>query len=509
MRVAQVLLGVGVLVAQTELDAERWSQSIPQGSARALGMGGALGALGGDPANLTQNPAGIGLFMRGGIWLTPTLSIPTTSTSYIGSAEQSRSHLGLSQFATIFHIKGGRTITHWNLGFGYNQEGFFVQNTLAQGFNSRNSITQAFAEQAEGIPDTLLFGAPALAYNTYVQTSSTPPSTWGVMDLVSSNPWRYRGVFYNGGVFQDISRQERGRLNTWAISVGLCYQNTVFFGASLLIRSLRYSNLYRFREVDTENRYDGQNNTSPADEVVLREKYNSSGSGVGLAVGVLVEPVDYFRFGASFITGSRINIQDEYIADMELVTDDGRRVTAQYEEPFQYEYRFTYPYRVNGGVAFIIPSRGSVSVEGEYLDYRTASFSSRGYSYDRENENIERSFASAYNLRIGTEWLIGDNLSIRGGYAYYAPVRNAEARRYFADPLRPQELTSLAMQRQFISLGASYSFGSFTVDLAYVYAMGAQLYSPYALRDPAYAPAPNVIVQERTHRILTTFGLRF
>ncbi|MCX7763629.1 MAG: outer membrane protein transport protein [Bacteroidia bacterium] len=503
-----IVVGSG-LWAQNDLDAERWSQTIPQGSARAVAMGGAFSALGGDPANLTQNPAGMGIFMRGGVWLSPTLTVPTTSTSYIQTANDSRTHLGLSQFALILHFKGGKKITHWNLGFGYNQEGFFVQNSLAQGFNARNSISQAFAEQAEGVPDTLLGGSPALAYNTYFQTSTNPPSAWGVINPVSTNPWRYQGIFSNGGVFQEIARQERGRLNTWAISVSLCYQNTIFFGASVLIRSLNYTNLYRFRETDTENRYNGQGGTYPADQLIFREKYSSNGSGVGLALGVLAEPIEYLRFGISFLTGSRISISDEYTADMELVRDDGQTASASYQEPFQYDYTFSYPYRVNGGIAVILPKRGAISLEGDYLDYRTASFSSSSYSYDRENETIERSFAAAYNLRGGIEWLVTENLSLRGGYAYHAPVRNAEARQYYADPSRPMQLTSLPMQRQFISVGGGYTFGSFFIDIAYVYMMGAQKYLPYPLRDPAYAPAPVVVIYNRTHRVVTTLGIRF
>lgn len=504
-----ILLLAGLLLAQNDLDAERWSQSIPQGSARAIAMGGAFSGLGGDPANLTQNPAGIGLFMRGGLWLSPTLSVPTTSSAYLGTTQNSRSHLNLSQLAIILHGKGGKSITHWNFGFGYNQEGFFVQNSRVQGFNPRNSITRAFAEQADGIADSLLTGSAALAYNTFVTNPSGSPTSWGILDPVSTNPWRYRGAFNEGGIFQEISRQERGRLNTWAISAGLCYQNVVFFGASLLIRSLNYSNLYRFREIDTENRYNGSNNTSPTDEIVFREKYSSSGSGVGLAVGVLVEPMDYFRFGASFTTGSRISITDEYTADMELIMDDGRSATAAYQEPFQFEYRFTYPYRVSGGIAFILPKQAALTIEGDFLDYRTVAFSSSSYTYDRENEFIERSFSSALNIRAGIEWLIGENIALRGGYAYYAPVRNPEARQYYADISRPNELTSLAMQRQFISAGGGYSFGNFFIDLAYVYATSAQKYLPYFIRDPAYAPAPVVVIQNRTHRVVTTFGIRF
>ncbi|MCX7607371.1 MAG: outer membrane protein transport protein [Bacteroidia bacterium] len=500
--------GVALLLAQNDLDAERWSQMTPQGTARALGMAGAFTALGGDPANLTQNPAGLGVFMRGGIWLSPAISLPTTSTTYIGTTSQSRTHFGLKQFALLLHSRGGKAITHWNFGFGYNQEGFFPQNSQAVGFNVRNSFTQSLAESAEGIPDTLLSGSPALAYQNYFDLGA-PLGIRGIIDPISTNPYRYRGVFSQGGVYQEITSQEAGRLNTWSVGFGFCYQNTVFFGASLLIRNLSYSKTYRLREIDTENRYNGQNNTTPADEVTFREKYSSSGTGVGLALGVLVEPTDFMRFGFSFTTGSRIRITDEYNADMEMVLDDGRRNTTTYAEPFQYVYRFSYPYRVSGGIAFLLGGKGAVSIEADFLDYRTAAFSSADYSYDRENEFIESQFNTAINARAGVEWLVLPGLSLRGGYAYYSPVRNTQGRLYYPDPSRPSELSSLPMQRQFVSIGMGYAMEKFFVDIAYLYATAAQKYLPYSLRDPAYAPAPVIVIQNRTHAVVTTLGLRF
>ncbi len=494
--------------SQNDLDAERWSASMPMGSARAMGMGGSFAALGADPANLIQNPAGLGLFMRSGLWLSPTMGLPNTQTTYQqGTTSAGRTYFGLNHFSLILRGKGGRDITQWAFGAGYNQEAFFFQNSKATLFNARNSFTQSIAEAADGTVDTLLFGTPALAYQNFFDLG--PLGYRGVIDPVSTNPPRYQGVFSQANVFQELSTQEQGRLGTWAFGLGLAYRNRIFFGASLLIRGLRYSKSYRLREIDEQNRYNGQNNTTPADIVTFREKYSSEGTGLGLSIGLLVEPTDFMRVGLSFTTGSRIRVKDEYNAEMEFTLDDGRVNTSTYAEPFQYTYRFTYPYRLTGGFAFLLNKRGAITLEGDFVDYRSATFSASDYNYDRENEFIENNFTTAFNLRGGIEWLIGQGLFVRGGYAYYSPTRNPEARLYYPDMTQPGTLTRLAQQRQYFSAGFGYAGGAFFVDIAYVLGLSAQKYLPYVVRDPAYAPAPVVIVRTQTHLLVTTVGLRF
>jgi hypothetical protein len=515
------------LCAQTDLDAERWSGLMPQGTARGLAMGGAFSALGGDPTNLTQNPAGLGLFTRGGLWLSPTRYISTTQTTYNQqTSSDSRTHFGLNHLSLILRVTGGKNITQWTFGFGYNQEGFFYQNATARAFNNRNSFTQAIAEQAEGIPSFNLGGLPVLAYFNNLRGLAdlayfnsfdlgAPLGTRGVIYLADTSRWRYRGVFSEGGVFQEITSQEKGYLNAWAISGALSYQNRIFFGVSLLMRSLSHSKLYRLREIDEENRYNGQNSTTPADAVALREWYRATGTGRGLALGILVEPVDFMRFGVSFTTGSRIRISNEYTAETELSLDDGRSNIVNFSDlpdgvySYYIEYHFEYPSRATAGVAFLISGRGAVSIEADFLDYRTMSFSSSDYAYDRENETIEKSFGTAVNVRGGIEWLLTDEIAVRGGYAYFGPQRNADGRKYYADMTQPQNLTTLPMQRQFFSLGAGYKAGRFFIDIAYLLGLYAQKYLPYSLRDPAYAPAPVVVIRNQTHFIVTTLGFRF
>ena len=58
-----LLISVGFLNAQTTIyDANRWMGSDLNGTARFVGMGGAMGALGGDITTMGTNPAGIGIY---------------------------------------------------------------------------------------------------------------------------------------------------------------------------------------------------------------------------------------------------------------------------------------------------------------------------------------------------------------------------------------------------------------------------------------------------------------
>ncbi|MGL5261751.1 MAG: hemin receptor, partial [Bacteroides sp.] len=59
-----LFLSVGLLgvQAQTIYDGELLTQKDLSGSARFVGMGGALGALGADISTMGTNPAGIGLY---------------------------------------------------------------------------------------------------------------------------------------------------------------------------------------------------------------------------------------------------------------------------------------------------------------------------------------------------------------------------------------------------------------------------------------------------------------
>ena len=70
--------------AQSESDALRYGRYYYTGTARYAAMGGAFGALGADISNLSNNPAGLGMFRKNQITLTPGVSINSSKSIFSG-----------------------------------------------------------------------------------------------------------------------------------------------------------------------------------------------------------------------------------------------------------------------------------------------------------------------------------------------------------------------------------------------------------------------------------------
>src|SRR3954468_9976 len=84
-----LITGMGVLCifsakAQNDIDAMRYSQLTFGGTARFASMAGSMGALGGDISTLSFNPAGIAIFKKTELTITPSLFSQRTSSLYNG-----------------------------------------------------------------------------------------------------------------------------------------------------------------------------------------------------------------------------------------------------------------------------------------------------------------------------------------------------------------------------------------------------------------------------------------
>ena len=80
MIIALALFGATDIYAQSAYDAGKIAQEDLSGTARFVGMGGAMSALGGDISTIGTNPAGIGIYRSNDVMLTLGYSLTGTES---------------------------------------------------------------------------------------------------------------------------------------------------------------------------------------------------------------------------------------------------------------------------------------------------------------------------------------------------------------------------------------------------------------------------------------------
>ena len=81
---ACTLLAMATASAQNAYDAEKLLGNDLNGTARFVGMGGAMGALGGDISVMSSNPAGIGIFRSNDVSVSFGFNNTSTKSNFSG-----------------------------------------------------------------------------------------------------------------------------------------------------------------------------------------------------------------------------------------------------------------------------------------------------------------------------------------------------------------------------------------------------------------------------------------
>jgi hypothetical protein len=159
-----------------------------------------------------------------------------------------------------------------------------------------------------------------------------------------------------------------------------------------------------------------------------------------------------------------------------------------------FEYKINTPFRAFASAAFIFGKSGLISVDYEFADYSTgklreySGFSSEQFAI--ENENIQQTYTSTHNIRIGTEWRHGI-FSFRAGFGMLGSP--------YQDNINDGQTTTY-------SGGIGLRQNSFFLDLAYVHTRTTQDYYLYYTPEVPTQPAENKYL---TNNVLLTLGFRF
>lgn len=463
------------------------------GTARIQAMGGVQNALGGDISSAFYNPAGLGMFNRSDLSLTPAYQVTSYSSTYLGNKSSNTDNsIIIPNAGVAFHTgqDGSKGIWGGTFGINFNRINDFNETFTYTGTNPDNSIIDYFISDANGT-NTSQFDADGFNYNSptglaffnYLigpQDILTPP---GPEDEYFTD---VTGIPDQAEVVQNSGSQ-----NQWSISYGLNFNDKIFLGGGIGITTIKY----RSEKTYTETFADP---AQPMSRMELKETITLEGGGINATAGIIYRPMDQIQLGFSAATPTTYEINDNYNASMtsswksfeyqpgEILTEESAST-----DNLSSTYNLITPWRLSLGATYFFQKRGLLSADVEWLNYNNTRYDGDD-NYTADNEQIKNTFKSTFNIRVGSEYRIG-KYRIRGGY------------NLMPDPFQvPQNGVDRLMQS--LSAGGGYRTEKFYIDLAVVYSSGDLSYRPYQLN---YSLDPLVTQRKQATAILVTIGLPF
>ena len=544
--------------AQTMYDGLTFSQNNYYGTARSIGMGNAMTAVGGDLGSVGINPAGSAVYNFSQFTLTPNVTVSQMKASWsaypVGGTDNYSNEIAknLSRFTvpnigvTINMPTGRRSgLMSVTYGFVLNATNNFAGQMMTGGQNDKTSYQSALAVDADGFDIDFL--------NGYRDASGSSIDDWkhayqNADDRGLYAPWNvitgaqagsianygdvndpdyyYRyiaategfsntgerdqygnyiyDIFLGGPLDQSYGRKVTGSKYDAVMNVGFNFNNRFFLGANLGITTLDYNYDEYFKEAaidPSDFRIDYEDASTYFTDFRSRYSYSANGAGVYGKIGFLAVPAEGLRLGAAVQTPTTLFIDEIWRQSADVHYQNSSYDGEATSPEGNFSYRLRTPYRLNAGIAYTFMGMALLSADYEMTDYSAMKFinqdSSWGDSFSDVNKDIKDCMGISHMVRLGAEFKPMPELAIRAGYNFTTiPEKDG--------------MTILHDNINAYSVGLGYSSkGSFFADLAARLTTFADEYiSPYA--DYLYDYASPMILNKRDrYDITATIGWRF
>lgn len=396
--------------AQTVDDACLFSQTYYQGTAKALGMGNAMGAVGGDMTAVNINPAGMGIYRSSEITASLNLLDNYNSSTYYGtqnSGNKVRFSIPNLGYVHAKEKSNFRALRYAQFGVGFTRTNDFNVLTNAMGINPTSSKIDDYLAQIDGYAESEL--KDAFPYTIY------PAWSTYLIDIYqdeSGQPY-YDSPVPPGNIWQGQECDYRGRSEAWTFAGSFNLYDRFFIGLSADLAHVKRVGTKILKESSVEGTQTDFNQWS------FTEDLRSTGWGGNVKVGFIFHATRWFRFGGAFHSPTIYNFSETWQTTTE---SEINLVTHKYLSPeSHYEYNFISPLKCVGSFAFVIGQRGMISLDAEYINYGMARFKAvpnDDFDYSPTNESIKSTLGHTLNFRLGSEWRVGDTY-LRFGTAYY------------------------------------------------------------------------------------------
>lgn len=543
--IATVLTALpSVLMAQSAIDAYQLSQTDLRGTARFVGMAGAFGALGGDLSTLNQNPAGIGVYRSSEIGA--TLNIDFMKSSVDGnSVTDTKAYC--PNVGYIGAIKTGSDLMpyfQWGVSYGriasfdrtyeggYGSLGTSLSNYIAGFSNGYTTETLGQSNTYNPYFESKADWLSILAYNGYIinpdgyLTNSTGDYQLGPD---GNRLPKYSGLFREDKLGNPLTTgdamyhvRERGHVDEYSINFGGNFLNTVYWGLGIGISDIGLTQEIAYDEQLDQARIPASVE-SGAGSAVGNAYYNLSnyrhvdGTGVNFKLGAIFKPINELRFGIAFHTPTFYSLSDTYDAALDYSFQHPNSSVPDgtaYTDYAYYDWKLRTPWKVMVSAATVLSGRFIFSLDYECDFYNSMTVKNAdGYTYEDLKQQIKDYYQPVSTLRVGAEYRITPQFSIRAGVANtWSGVKDdANDGEFEVLTSGTNPAYTFNTQTRYLTLGLGYRINSFYVDAAYVNKYRKSTYHPFTSYgdELGWVYAPITDFTTTNNQIVLSVGVKF
>ncbi len=503
---ASLALVSSVAMAQETYENTKLIDNNLNGTARYVGMGGAMEALGADLSTIGTNPAGLGLFRKGKVDLSFGLVSQTGMNKF---SSLNKTNMSFDQIGVVFNVNKTPNVS-FNIGFNYHKSRNFDQllnaaNTLNNA--SQNKLTyQKYRNQVFQTQDDATYSQvdnlymKNLLYNNTTSTYYYFPAS---------------GYLYN--------QQNKGYIGEYDMNLSANINDRVYLGLTMGIHDVHYNGYSEYTEKILPN-------ADNIERLTLNDSREITGTGFDVKFGAIVRPMaeSPFRLGAYVHTPVWYDLTTSNYT--ELIVGALRPSIGE-----SYDFRVNTPWKFGLSAGTTLADRVALGATYEYAAYNAMQTRIKdGGTYDWYygtyyesshndrvmNNHTEDALRGQHTLKLGVEAKITDHFSLRAGYNYLSALFKDAA---VKDGSLKSPGTYYASSTSYVNwkdtnrftFGLGWNVWRFNIDLAYQYSQQNGTFYPFMnyYDGPGTSVEDNIAnptkVNNKQHQLLLTMGYKF
>ncbi len=519
---AAMMAGAVSAVAQETYENANIATGDLNGTARYVGMGGAMEALGADISTIGTNPAGIGLFRHS----SANMSFGFVSQGDAkGFANGNVTNLSFDQAGFVYSMRTAKN-SFINFAFNYHKSRNFnhilkAAGNLAEGASQNKASYNKGAAAYEQGWDFVYIDKDEIVSDDYAfsQTDYLYYNTIIYNPLIDPN-----SVYgYYGSQMYMMDRANTGYIGDYDFNLSGNLNDRIYLGVTFGIHDVHYRGYSEYAELFAGN-------DEGLGGVLIEDNRVITGTGFDIKAGAIFRPIaeSPFRIGVSVATPTWYDLTSRnyttlYVDDIDADPDRYRGPGSLSIEN-SYDFKLYTPWRFGLSLGHTVGNYLALGASYEYADYGNLDsrvndgYDAYGYeesSSDRAmNDHTEATLKGVSTLKLGAEFKPDKAFAVRLGFNYVSPMYNSNGVKdgtLASYGVTDQSATDVTNWKDTyrVTAGLGYRVDKLSLDLAYQYSQTNGRFLPFTDVLDASNVAEAVDVSNKRHQLLFTMGYTF